>query len=302
VALAGLCGASVFLVWPIWIGPLLLAAAMAMMVAPRMDTPTRVSCTVIAVAPMAMVAALHLSRHAAWVRMAGASGAVPAFVPGPPGWALIALAAVGVGLGVRIASARVTLFFFGGVVLQAVALYGLARLRGAETPYMAMKMIYLGVYPVAVLATVALARVVAGVPARLAAPAAWASAALVAVIATRIAEGITVPSPVVSPDLYHAGRWARASIEPACVDYVVESAEQAYWLHLAVMGQSRSSPRTADIDGYTTNRAAGRWIEGTSLPYAVATYHLLPGEVLRDAEVVRSFGSAVVIRRPGRGC
>ena len=78
--------------------------------------------------------------------------------------------------------------------------------------------------------------------------------------------------------------------------------EQAYWLHLAVMGQPRSSPRTADLDSYTANRAVGRWIEGTALPYAIAPRELLPGEVLRTAEVIHTFGTAVIIKRLGAGC
>ena len=56
--------------------------------------------------------------------------------------------------------------------------------------------------------------------------------------------------------------------------------------------EPRSSARTADIDGYTPNRANGRWIEGSALPYAVARRELLPGEVLRDAEILRGFGTA----------
>jgi hypothetical protein len=297
MALVGLCGAGTFLVWPIWIGPLIMAAAMAVALAPRMDARTRVIHGLIAVVPVAIVAALHLARHAAWLRMASTSGAVPAFVPGLPGWTLIALAGFALVFAARMPSARVTLFFLGGVVLQGAALFVLARMRGAETPYMAMKMIYLGVYPVAVLAALVIGLAVAWFPGRLASPVGWASAALVAVAAVRIAEGIAVPAPIVSLDLYRAGRWARASLEPACVDYVVANAEQAYWLHLAVMGQSRSSPRTSDIDGYTANRAVGRWVEGARLPYAVATFDLLPGEVLGDAEVEHRSGTAVVIKR-----
>jgi hypothetical protein len=82
----------------------------------------------------------------------------------------------------------------------------------------------------------------------------------------------------------------------------VDNAEQAYWLHLSVMGQPRSSPRTADLDGYTMNRAVGRWLAGEAPPYAIARLELLPGEVLRDAETVATFGTAVVIHRRGVAC
>jgi hypothetical protein len=68
------------------------------------------------------------------------------------------------------------------------------------------------------------------------------------------------------------------------------------------MGQPRSSARTAAIDGYTSNRAIGRWLEGGALPYAVARRELLPGQLLSDAETLATFGDAVVIQRRGVAC
>jgi hypothetical protein len=233
--------------------------------------------------------------------MAGTSGAVPAFVMGPTVVALIGLAMVGLAASLQRQTARATLWFLTGVALQAFALNLLARWRGAETPYMAMKMMYLAVYPVAVLAAAGLGIVLDRVPGR-STGAAWMAALAVLAIGLRAVTALTVPPPIVSADLDAAGRWARANLRPECVDYVVRDAEQAYWLHLAVMGQPRSSPRTADLDGYTANRAVGQWIEGTALPYAVAVRDLLPGEVLGAAEVVRTFGTAVIIKRADAGC
>jgi hypothetical protein len=261
---------------------------------------TRAVSLLTATLPLVAVAALHLSRHAAWLRMAGTSGAVPAFVMGPTVAILIALAMFGLVASLERQAARVTLWFLMGVVLQAAALYLLARWRGAETPYMAMKMVYLAVYPVAIVAAIGLGVVLARVAGRPAG--AWVAALVVLAVAARAATALPVPPPIVSADLDDAGRWARANLRAECIDYVVRDAEQAYWLHLAVMGQARSSPRTADLDGYTTNRAVGRWIEGTALPYAIAQGELLPGEVLGTAEVVRTFGTAVIIRRHDAGC
>jgi len=214
---------------------------------------------------------------------------------------LVALALIGVASAVPRPHARVTLWFTLGLGLQAVALWVLAAARGAETPYMAMKMIYLAVYPAAALATVGIAAALETIhlPVR---PASWIAAALVMATGLRAAVVSPAPPPLVSIELDAAGRWARAHLQPACVDYIVDTAEQAYWLHLAVMGQPRSSPRTADIDGYTTNRAIGRWLEGDALPYAIARRELLPGEVLREVETVVSFGDAVVIQRRGVAC
>ena len=297
----GLVGAAVFLVWPIWIGPLMVAMGMAVLVRPGLTSGSRARSLVTAALPFAIVAALHLSQHAAWLRMAGTSGAVPAFVMGPASVVLIALALAGLAASRPHRAAHVTLWFALGVLLQAAALYALARVRGAETPYMAMKMIYLAAYPAAVLAALGLGSAVRRVPVPSVAGA-WVMTMIVLGVGVRAATTSPVPPPIVSVDLDAAGRWARANLRPACVDYIVRDAEQAYWLHLAVMGQPRSSPRTAEIDGYTANRAVGRWIEGTALPYAVALGDLLPGEVLGTAEVVRTFGSAVIIQRRGAGC
>jgi hypothetical protein len=301
LALVGLVGAAVFLVWPIWIGPLLLAGALVVWSASGVPPKERVRGQAWMVAPVLFIATLHLSEHAAWLRMAGTSGAVPGFAPDWLAWLLIALAIGGIASAVTRTSTRVTLFVAGAIVLQALALWLLAALRGAAIPYMAMKMLYLAVYPAAVLGALGLASIL-GWSRAAALPAAWTMSIVVIALGVRAAASRPVPQPLVSIDLDRAGRWARANLEPACVDYLVDDAEQAYWLHLAVMGQPRSSTRTADIDGYTTNRAVGRWIEGDALPYAIARRDLLPGEVVRDAETVAAFGDAVVIQRRGVAC
>ena len=111
-----------------------------------------------------------------------------------------------------------------------------------------------------------------------------------------------MPAPVGSPDLFAAGIWARAHLAPACVEYLVADGDTAYWLHLAVMGEPRASGRTADLDHYGRNAAVGRWVDGTSLPYAVADLALLPAEVRRDTtEVYRAGGAAMIWRaaQPG---
>lgn len=301
LAFVGLMGAAVFVVWPIWIGPLMVAVGLAMGSAQDVSWTARARLLALAVAPSIVIAAMHLTQHAAWLRIAGTSGAVPAFVPGVLGWILLALAVTGTATALRRPDLRVSLGFAAGILLQATALFLLARGRGAETPYMAMKMIYLAVYPAAVFASLGLATALSRLPLP-AGPAAWAAASLVIVAGLRVAAASPPPPPLVSIDLDGAGRWARAHLQPECVGYIVDNAEQAYWLHLAVMGQPRSSPRTADIDGYTTNRAIGRWIEGVTPPYAIARQALLPGEMLRDAEVVHTFGAAVVVRRRGADC
>jgi hypothetical protein len=60
--------------------------------------------------PFVAVAALHVSRHAAWLRMPGTSVAVPAFVVGPTVVVLIVLAMAGLAACLKQPTARVTLW------------------------------------------------------------------------------------------------------------------------------------------------------------------------------------------------
>ena len=97
----------------------------------------------------------------------------------------------------RWAEARVALSVALGIVLQAAALWALATARGAETPYMAMKMIYLAVYPASVFAAAGVGVMVS----RLSWPAPWGAATLVIVAGLRAAAASPPPPPVVSIDL-----------------------------------------------------------------------------------------------------
>ncbi len=60
-----------------------------------------------------------------------------------------------------------------------------------------------------------------------------------------------------SNDLWAAGRWARAC-PPDCVDYLVGNEYTAYWLHLAVLGNSRASRSRSDT--FLTEPSFGRWL------------------------------------------
>jgi hypothetical protein len=276
------------------------ATVLAVAVNSGLAVRVRVQAALLSLLPLAIVAGMHVSRHAAWLALAGTSGAVPAFSVNPQAWILIGCAAAGASVAAGSAGARVTLFFAAGIALQGFSLWALATARGAETPYMAMKMVYLGVYPASVLAVVFVSRLLAPLP--VPTVVSWSAAALAIGAGVATAAATPLPAPVVTRDLDAAGRWARTNLPPACVDYLVDNAEQAYWLHLAVMGQPRSSPRTADIDGYTANGAIGRWLEGAPTAYAVAQRGLLPGELAGELETLAQFGDAVVVARRGVLC
>jgi hypothetical protein len=266
--------------------------------ADRLTFAARLRATALCFVPIVVVAVTHLLTHAAWLRIAATSGAVPRFEPGPLGWLLIVLACAGAAIEWRRSGDGATSWFAAGLGAQALALYALARVSGAQMPYMAMKMLYLAVYPAAVLGAVA----IGAIGRRLPASAVWVVMLAVCGIGVMHAGRRVVPPSVVDVDLHDAGRWAREHLPARCVDYIANSSDQAYWLHLAVLGQPRSSRRTAEIDGYTANRAIGRWLEGDALPYAIALRELLPGELLRDVRVLHEVGGAVVIERVGVAC
>jgi len=106
------------------------------------------------------------------------------------------------------------------------------------------------------------------------------------------------PAPVVSRAFYDAGRWTRDNVGSTCVDYLVADPHTAYWLHLAVLGNPRTSARTAEVDRHNVRDAFARWISPDGLPYAIADLTLLPDEIRSRVELVAQFGSAGVIKRP----
>ncbi len=290
----GLMGAAVFLTWPIWIGPLLLTMGLVVVTREGASWPQRAGLVALVSAPFLIVAAMHLSAHAAWLRLAGAPGAVPAFDAGVATAALIVLAIVGVRVASGSSATRVILYAAAAVTLQALALWALAAARGVAVPYMALKMIYVAIYPAAVLAAIALSAFVNRAPVRMQRALATAVAVVALVVAVVALRGSRVPPSIASLDLARAGTWAREHVPPSCVDYIVRDAEQAYWLHLAVLGQPRAEARIAEFDTYTANDAAGRWIEGRHRRYGIALRALLPGEVLQRIAVLREAGTAVV--------
>ncbi len=88
----------------------------------------------------------------------------------------------------------------------------------------------------------------------------WVLAAILMVTIVRPAFGAVRVIPAVSTDLYQAGRWVRANVGAACVDYIVANADTAYWLHLAVLGNPRASSRAVELDRYDPHAAIGHWV------------------------------------------
>jgi hypothetical protein len=293
---------AVFLTWPVFAGPLVIVfTALAWQTwRPLM----------IGIAPLLIFAWIHIAGRWGWLGIVRTSGAVL-----PPGWASIGwllplLTLIGLLVTLRDRRARVTLVLLVVIVLQAVTLFVLAKSQGADTPYMAFKMVYLAIYPAAVLAAAAMASLERATLTRSrehgeskgeskGAVVGWILAAVLMIAAVRPALSATRAVPVVDLDFYEAGKWTRANIGQTCVDYLVGDAETAYWLHLAVLGNPRVSERTIEMDRYEPRAAIGPWITSEGRSYAIADLRLLPDEVRSRVEIVSTFGNAAVIKRSG---
>ena len=158
-ALFGIAGVGVFLTWPVWIGPpvlVLLGLALT-----RGDFPraTRWRYLAAALGPIALVAALHAAGRGESVAIVQTGGA--AFWPSAArfGLPLLLLAVAGTVTALSSGPGRVTVVLLAAVALQGLALFVVARVSGADSPYMALKMPHLAIYPMAALAAVALASV-----------------------------------------------------------------------------------------------------------------------------------------------
>ncbi len=313
VAIFAIAGIATVLTWPVWIGPPVLTLLVSLLMRSDRTVRLRLAHGALALVPPTVVAAIHAIGRSSWVSIVGTSGAVQRPTLGMLGWWLLVLALVGLTVAARDRRHRTLIVFTAAILAQTVALLLVATASGATTPYMAIKMTYLVVYPGIVAAIIALDAALQAVVswagdavaprARVEWMAAWAMVAALAVLAGRTMMLVAKPSPVVSEQLWAAGRWARDNVPPHCVDYLVGNEGTAYWLHLAVLGNSRATSRSADDNTFLTQPSFARWIVSGGVPYAIANLNILPDEIRRDVEVLQQFGSiGVIARRVGGVC
>ena len=303
-AVIAIAALGVFLAWPVWIGPSLLIFAASLLRAGLLPLQ-RLRAAAIVLVPVAVVAGVHAAGRLEWVQIVRTSGGALAPSLETVGWAFPLLAVAGFAVATTDRRARITLGLLLALAVQAATLWLAATANGAATPYMAYKMTYLAIYPLAVLGGLAIGRLLAGADARaVSGPraqfAGWIIAAILMVTIVRPVFREPRGVPIVSTDLYEAGQWARDNVGAACVDYLVADANTAYWLHLAVLGNARASSRAAEVERYDPRAAIGHWIasdEGQG--FAIVDQGLMPDEVRSRVEVIARFGSAAVIRRPG---
>jgi hypothetical protein len=291
--------AAVYLSWPIWLGPALLVFIALALKADLTGAERRARIAIVLI-PFLTLALVHSWHRWGWMVIVRTSGAVlhPSFES--LGWLLPLLAAIGALTALSEPKPRITVALLLLIALQAITLFAIAKAQGASTPYMAFKMFYLAIYPMAVLAAIGIARLSRGSDAI-----GWLLAAALLVTAARPALAGARTIPVVNEDLYAAGKFVRAQGAAACTDYLVADAETAYWLHLAVLGNPRSSGRMAEVDRYDPRAAMAPWITAEGRRYAIADLRLLPDEIASRTDVAARFGNAAVITRRGatiKGC
>jgi hypothetical protein len=308
----GTAGVAAFLTWPVWTGPPVVVAGMLALADRERSFNERARHLALAGAPLALVGALYFAARPGGVAMAGTSGAAPWPQVSSYGLWFLALSAIGLVIAAARRDSSIVTLFAAAILLQSAALYLVAGGPGTESPYLSLKMFYLLLYPQSVAAAIALAefcRVVAAVsPLRWRQPAV-AGLAVVLAIAVAIPIGRTLrraprsltilKHPSISEPLERAGLWARDHVPPSCVEYLVDLDETAYWLHLAVLGNPRLTPRSLDPDTYEPDLAVARWLTPGGLEYGIADFSTLARGVREELDVLQQFDTAAVVKRRG---
>lgn len=306
----GLTGAAAFLTWPVYTGPPALAFFLVIALRDELPVAARLRHLLAAYVPLAAFALLYLVGRLGWLQLAGTGGAAPWPSLAAYSLPLVVLAAAGFVLTVLRRRGRSTALFVVSVLAQTAAFYVLATRAGAPQPYMALKMGYLLLWPMAACAVMALGELwlLVGRPLgdSYARTAGLAGATVVLAVLVLVARPLAkAPArlhplpPAVSLPLYDAGRWARTHVPAGCIEYLVGDDETAYWLHLAVLGNPRMSDRTGNNATYEPNDAVMRWLTPNGLPYAIADLPALPKDVREELDVIQRFGTAAVVRRRG---
>ena len=297
------CGVGVVLSWPVWLGPG-VAALLFVVVVARVSWRERLIAAGIAVAPIAIVAGIHAMLHAAEGRILASSGTVTPPSVAAFGAGFLACAVAGALLSARIRATLPVVVFLAVTLLQSLALAALAARAGANSFYMAFKMMYLAVFPAAVLAGVALMWIASVVTSRRSALASAASYGPIVVAVLLLAGRMPLSrqtGPIV-PAARDAAVWVRERTSPECVDYFTAHWLTGYWLHLDVLGNPRVSDRMR-AETFEFRDTVGKWIEGRGLPYGIVEdLSGLPRELGPDVTPVHRVGRFVVIRnhRPAR--
>src|SRR6185436_16795130 len=147
---------AVVLCWPVWLPVPALTAAVIMFA--RADLPLRTRAIALsgAFAPAVVVMVVHSVTHTASTGILSSGG--DTVVPSIRlfGWPFLVLTAVGLAIGVRRHRATLAILVFAAACLAQIAgLTALQRSLHASNPYLAYKTVHLLVYPLLILAAIA---------------------------------------------------------------------------------------------------------------------------------------------------
>ena len=312
--LFGVAGAAAFLTWPVFVGPpiLVLAGGVLLVTARNVSSSIRLRHAALALVPIALVAVVHASGRIESVAIVRSGGS--AFEPAIArfGWLFVALASAGAVIAFIDRRATMTAWLLAAVGLQTAALFVVAYVSQADSPYLALKMLHFAIYPMAVAGALTLDWVFYAVRRLL--PSRWQASLVVPAATWLVIIGSSVavarrfvairrPPPAITEDLFRAGQFARANAQPDCIEYLVPQDSTSYWLYLAVLGNP-SHPRSGTLPSiFVYQEALVRWITRSSYPVTIADLSVVPREVRDDADVLAQFGQIIVGRRRGSsGC
>jgi hypothetical protein len=220
---------------------------------------------------------------------------------------LLILTTLGFILNIRKRRVWPVLFLIGATLFQSAALLVFEASQSVTDYYYAFKMFHLVIYPMAILAALALDWFWQQVESRLRKlpQRGWpkfsvALPLIVLVIATR-RDLPWNPVTAVSEPVYQVGLWAKQNLPSSCVDYLVDHWATAYWLHINVLGNPRRTERShAIVAGAGQQAWPPVWSDADHLPYVIANdWNELSSEDRTNLIVLYQNGSAVAARRAG---
>lgn len=308
----GLASAATFLTWPVYVGAPVLTLIVLLALRTELSWMRRAQHLALALAPLVLVGGGYLVGRLGWLQLAGTGGTAPTPSLTNIGPELLAVGLPGLLLAATHRTGRATMVFAAAAALEAAAFLLLARRSHATQPYMALKMVYLLVWPLALCGAFTLFAIwtrVAPMFTSARQEMRFSPASALATLFVLVLAGASaIPlwrqprllhprPPAISEPLNEAGQWARVNLPVACIEYLTSDEETAYWLHLAVLGNPRMSDRTGDNDTYRLEKTLIRWLSPGGLPYAIVDLNAVPAGVRNDLDVVRTFGTAAVARR-----
>ncbi len=298
---AALLTGALLLTYPAWL-PVMLLGCAAIVLLGRGSARTKARDGILLASALVLLLIVYLpGRMQAGVSVLRWEGIAQSPSLGAFGWPLLALAAAGLAVTVRDWKRLWPAILFAGICLvQSAAMFVLSDILHLAARYHLYKSLYLLIYPLVVLAVLAVGAGVRLARARFSSLlAAGLGLALVAVTSwSALAGGQGIrPIHVLRPEQVAAGRWAKENLDVTQVGYRTRYGITSYWLHVAILGNKRESSIT-DSFVELLPMTEVEWLQGGVWPqYLLASDDSEPpdGNV---TVVYRHDGVAVWARQP----